>query len=667
MNITRKSFLSLASLAMLFAAGCTANTDEQPQDTSAATSPEPAVNLSEFKALELRRDGWKFDKVHNCFYQLAVPYCLHPASKTYGSLSIYVPGTYFLAKKKGDSWQCTTREDAQLGDYTPQTAPIVMPLNSAFFTPQACPNVYEYEGMRRYLQAGMIYVYPGFRGRSSGFESDKKEVFSGGAPWGIVDLKSAIRFLRYNSSVLPANTDNIFTLSYGAGATMSSVLGASGDSELYSTYLKKVGAATHDGQGKTISDKIAGCALWCPLLDADLGNCAYEWMMGQFVTDESRKTNSFKKQLSLDLAQEYALRLNELGLCDDQNERLLLSKLDDGSYCDGSYYNYVMKTLTDAATNFITHTQFPYIQTPSRLIEPSFPGNLNQKQEKSSAKGQPSAESSQDASAKKKDDKTQTSEGAQASEQPSSGVSKVQGISYETPASYLAALNSDTRWITFSSSKGTVSISNLWDFVKHYKVPNKAVCAFDALDKSTPSNQLFGIDNESTLHFDAHIAHVLTEHQDAYKKDSTFDPKLVDAFNQDLEKKDALGSTQQIRINALNPLYNLCGSSEGFGKAQVAPFWRINTGLMQQASPLTTELNLVAALKHYDGVKDVQFTPVWDKGFELAEIKGHPQDNAIQWIGVCVKQLVSLQEQQKQKAEEQDQNADQDDSDQSDS
>ncbi|WP_236681508.1 tannase [Fannyhessea vaginae] len=492
----------------------------------------------------------------------------------------------------------------------------------------------------------MIYVYAGFRGRSSGFESDKKEMFSGGAPWSVVDLKSAIRFLRYNASALPANTDNIFTLSYGAGATISSVLGSSGDSDLYTSYLKKVGAATHDSKGNTISDKIAGCALWCPLLDAELGDCAYEWMMGQFVTDESRKANSFKKQLSSDLAQEYAARLNELGLCDNQNERLLLSKLDDGSYCDGSYYNYVMKTLTDAATDFITHTQFPYVQTPSRLMEPAFPGNLNEKCVSSTTKESESSSSAQDGS------KQKLSGDSTPSDKTSTGVSKVQGTSYETPSSYLASLNSDTRWITYSSSKGTVTISNLWEFVKHCKIPNKAVCAFDALDKSTPSNQLFGVDNESTLHFDAHVAHLLAEHQDAYKKDSAFDTKLVDAYRNDLDKKDSLGSSQQLRINALNPLYNLCGSSEGFGKAQVAPFWRINTGLMQQASPLTTELNLVAALKHYDGVKDVQFTPVWDKGFELAEIKGHPQDNAIQWVSTCVKQLSALQEQKEQQEQD---------------
>ena len=82
---------------------------------------------------------------------------------------------------------------------------------------------------------------------------------------------------------------------------------------------------------------------------------------------------------------------------------------------------------------------------------------------------------------------------------------------------------------------------------------------------------------------------------------------------------------------------------------------------MQQASPLTTELNLVAALKHYDGVKDVQFTPVWDKGFELAEVKGHPQDNAIQWVSTCIKQLSALQEQKEQ--QEQDEQSQDDSSD----
>ena len=160
-----------------------------------------------------------------------------------------------------------------------------MPLNSAYFTPQLCPTSYDYEGIRRYLQAGFIYVYAGFRGRSSGFESDKKEVFSGGAPWSVVDLKSAIRYLRYNAKSLPGNINSIVAMGYGAGATIASVLAASGDSDLYTPYLKAVGAATCDANGNTLSDAIQATALWCPLVDSAFGNTGYEWLMGQFVED----------------------------------------------------------------------------------------------------------------------------------------------------------------------------------------------------------------------------------------------------------------------------------------------------------------------------------------------------------------------------------------------
>ena len=50
-----------------------------------------------------------------------------------------------------------------------------------------------------------------------------------------------------------------------------------------------------------------------------------------------------------------------------------------------------------------------------------------------------------------------------------------------------------------------------------------------------------------------------------------------------------------------------------------------------------------------------------DKGFELAEVKGHPQDNAIQWVSTCIKQLSALQEQKEQ--QEQDEQSQDDSSD----
>ena len=58
----------------------------------------------------------------------------------------------------------------------------------------------------------------------------------------------------------------------------------------------------------------------------------------------------------------------------------------------------------------------------------------------------------------------------------------------------------------------------------------------------------------------------------------------------------------------------------------------LNTGLNQTTVPLTSEVNLVAALGAYDGVDRVDFTPVWGVGRTLAERSGKPAENFVKWV-----------------------------------
>ena len=66
----------------------------------------------------------------------------------------------------------------------------------------------------------------------------------------------------------------------------------------------------------------------------------------------------------------------------------------------------------------------------------------------------------------------------------------------------------------------------------------------------------------------------------------------------------------------------------------MATHWRINVGMGQTTAPLTTGVNLALALKSYDGVGDVAFTPVWDKGDTLAEEGDADAAGALlSWVG----------------------------------
>ena len=84
------------------------------------------------------------------------------------------------------------------------------------------------------------------------------------------------------------------------------------------------------------------------------------------------------------------------------------------------------------------------------------------------------------------------------------------------------------------------------------------------------------------------------------------------------------------------PLYYLLESQGGFGKSTVAPNWRIRTGINQSDCALTTEANLVLALKKYPDIKDVDFETVWGQGHTMAERTGDSDTNFIEWVNKCL-------------------------------
>jgi hypothetical protein len=120
------------------------------------------------------------------------------------------------------------------------------------------------------LAAGYVVVEPGARGRSL---TDASGTYYGVAPAAIVDLKAAVRFIRANSGVIPGNTDWIVSSGTSAGGALSALLGASGDSDLYTDALAELGAAD-------ASDAIFATGAWCPITDLEHADMAYEWNWG---------------------------------------------------------------------------------------------------------------------------------------------------------------------------------------------------------------------------------------------------------------------------------------------------------------------------------------------------------------------------------------------------
>lgn len=506
------------------------------------------------------------------------------------------------------TYTAIVNEDGKINGYSATTAPMVFPVNTPGYSAQQAPSAYSYDQISSYMKAGFIYVAAGMRGRDNGYDASGNLAYSGGAPWGVTDFKAAVRYIRYNQDLLPGNTDSIFAFGMSGGGAQSAVIGASGDSPLYTPYLEALGAAMIDSDGQPISDAVAGVMAWCPITNLDYADAAYEWNMGQYLSTNARAEGTFTAALSDDLAKVYAEYINTLGLKDENGGALVLQESTSGIYTAGSYYDYLLKTVETSLNNFLADTTFPYTQTSG-----GFPGGMP-----------PSGGFPQGG--------TPPTGGAPGGNGGPSGASST---TYQTAMDYFDALNQNGEWVVYDAASNTAEITSLAGFISSQKNPSKSVAAFDDFNRSQAENNVFGNDQSDSLHFDAVLAGLLASNQQKYAAASGWDAAYVDAYAADLQAVDKLGSGIQSRVDMYNPMYYLLPAYKGYQTAAVAKYWRINTGIMQGDTATTVEMNLALALQSYDGVEDVQFTTVWGQGHTMAERSGTSTDNFIAWVSAA--------------------------------
>ena len=526
-------------------------------------------------SLTLSTSNWSYDSTNNVYYQIGLVYCTIPASTTYESLGIYIPGEYMTCTKGSSTYTCSINSSGKKGSYTASNAPFVMPVNTSGYSAMKAPTSYSYSTVSSYLSKGIIYIYAGCRGRYEGGES-----YTAGAPWGVTDLKAAIRYLRYNADSLPGDLNRIYTFGHSGGGAQSCLMGVTGNSELYEDYLDEIGAAMKDADGNEIKDNIKGSQCWCPITNLDTADAAYEWNMGQYFSTGTRASGTFTKSLSDDLTSAFVDYVNEIKLQDPSGNELTLTGTNAGTY-----YDFLKSVIEESLNNFLVDTSFPY--TPS-----------------SSSSGSPGGN-------------------------PPSITRKVE--TYQTAADYISSLNSDETWINYDSSTGNYSITSVEAFVTHCKSASKDVGAFDDLSKSQAENKLFGIDGTTyTKHFDSIMAELLTDKKSTYSSLSNWDSSYPTDYTNDLSLKDRVGNTIQERSEMYNPMYYLNSYYDGYQSSDVADYFRINTGIAQGDTSNVVEMNLYLALLNYG--KNVEFTTVWNQGHTEAERSGDAEDNFISWI-----------------------------------
>ena len=84
---------------------------------------------------------------------------------------------------------------------------------------------------------------PGARGRNSTIVQKGKTVYTGRAPKGLLDLKVAVRNLRFFDKNMLWDAEYIITDGTSVGGAMSSLLGSTGNNSSYEPMLKAMGVA----------------------------------------------------------------------------------------------------------------------------------------------------------------------------------------------------------------------------------------------------------------------------------------------------------------------------------------------------------------------------------------------------------------------------------------
>lgn len=583
MEINRRTVVrSATGVAALTAFG----TAEGTAGTAFAGTSSSSSSSSTTSAYSLEFDStaWSYDSTNDVYYQIGKVYVTNPAATDYENLSIYVPGAYLTATANSDGTTYTAKANPKgtVGQYSGRTAPIVIPVNTPGYAQQAPATSYGYTSVSEYLEAGLVYVWPGLRGRNSSTSTR-----SDAAPWGVTDLKAAVRFLRYNRSVLPGSTDDIVLFGMSGGGAQDTVAGTSGDSPLYHPYLRTIGAAMEDAKGRPLSDAVAGVMAWCPITNLQEANLSYEWNMGQFASTGTRASGTWTSAYSADLAKAWPKYLNRLGLRDEHGRRLELTESDSGTYLAGSYYDHLIGVITTSLNHFLSDNTFPY---------------------------------------------TITTQGGP----PGSGQTGT-STTYETVADYIAYLNTNSTWVTYDATTNTATVSGLEGFVDSQKNANKPVGAFDGYSRGQGENSVFAMGLNVPSHFVPLSRDVIKANETKYATYSDWNSDYgVSAYDSDFAKKDSVGKDMAWRADAYNPLYFLSPAFAGYRQSQVARHWRIRTGIMQGDTANTTEINLQLALQNY-GIRDVDFATVWALAHTMAERTGDSTTNFISWVESVIK------------------------------
>lgn len=354
--------MMLMSLTMM--SGCQVSTPSKTSDQKDTANSKYSLDFDtkNYSSKTLTVDN----KTVNYRAYEKIVYVKNPVDTNYEIMNIYIPEEYFEGKS--------------IGSYNADTAPIFFPNSVGGYMPGAPGSPGQKMGgpggapgedaggaqdgtkgdptggaavgtqdsgedaASVALSKGYIVAEPGARGRTT---QDDNGNYTGKAPAAIVDLKAAVRYLRYNDKVMPGTAEKIIANGTSAGGALSALLGATGNNADYEPYLKEIGAAD-------TRDDIYASMDYCPITNLDNADPAYEWQFNG-INDYSNRMSGGDGTMTADqiklsekLKKLFPAYVNNLGLKNIDGATLTLD-----TNGDGNFKNYVKSFVIASAQKAI--------------------------------------------------------------------------------------------------------------------------------------------------------------------------------------------------------------------------------------------------------------------------------------------------------------------------
>lgn len=559
----------------------------------------PVINDS----LELAdcADKWEFDEANHCWCLEDVLYTDKATTPKFQRLSIYVPQAYMDPNGK-------ILPQAVSGCFTTKTAPVIFENNSAGY--MQMPHTWiggPRDEAGKYLKRGMVYITCGSRGRES---KDQNGKLCAKSPWTLVDLKTAIRFLRHNANAIPGNMDHMISVGWSAGGAMSTLIGVTGNNMNYIPYLKENGAFMDE------RDDVFASQIYCPIIDLEHADLAYEWMFQNDPENEDSPAGPagvmtpFQEALSKRLASDYITYFNNLKLVHPVTGAPILLGEDGRS---GSAYDYLMSLLEASATDYFTRLETGLLPE-TYSIDDYLNGNYTFKAAAPMPEKKPDifpenhpqnllqGHAGPGVALPCMSDLQPLGDESLAPPRPSLGdlVSRPpRGIPYkgiEFPMVDKQGINKHS-WLSWDGK--SAHIRNIDDYILNHRRRMKPCTSFDKLDMDSGENQVFGTSEKDYMHFNTYIANAIASLKKQFPEEyDNYYPAFASVIGDEELAK---------RCYLINPL-NFINTDE---VSNSCSHFRIHVGACDADTSFSISMTLALLLANAG--KDVQYRLIWDR------------------------------------------------------